>query len=112
MMRYAFTKADVGLYADGAFGHEHLRNKLADLLVHVNPKESPRISKIWAETLISLTCKEPPDDCRDEDEAIELLNECACAPSVHFVMRDGDLILVDSDVEWDEYRAEDEDIAL
>ncbi len=47
----------------------------------------------------SLQSSEMPDDAWDEEEALDWLNTHATTDDVHFVLCDGDLLLVDSEFE-------------
>ncbi len=89
VMGLEFSSEDCGVYADGALGHGHLRNRLAELLLAVD--NSPLASEA-VEVAESLG-GEMPDDCWDEDRAIEFL-EAATSSDLAWCMQDGDLLLV------------------
>lgn len=95
MKRY--TLADIGCYADGTLGHQHCREKLAELLKGMttvkNGSDVIVLRKIRAATMISLA-GEMPDDAWDEAKALYLLNEHACNSTVYFDFHDGDLCLM------------------
>lgn len=75
---------DVGCWADGAFGHAHIRAALADTL------ESLPVSN----DVLTSALREPmSDDAWEEYSAIELLN--AFCGGCRFEMIDGDLMLVE-----------------
>lgn len=81
-----FTPNMAGCYADGTFGHDHVRIVLLDLLVQARgPARDPFV-------LASLEYPEMPDDAWDEIAAIDWINTHACE-DCHFLMEAGDLIL-------------------
>lgn len=90
-----YTAEDAGCYADGANGHDHVRRKLADLILTNGPPTPwsadlhKRIADLWTELH-----REMSDDASEEDEAIELLNEVTNDTAV-WMMHDGDLLLVE-----------------
>lgn len=80
------TKLSLGCYADGTFGHDHIRTILAGMVDRWNGPQD----------LVESLQGEMPDDDSDTDEAIEFLNETACSVGVMFTMDNGDLMLIDS----------------
>jgi hypothetical protein len=85
-----YTSADVGCHADGAQGHQHVREILGALLgTSLSPEELT-----LAEPLVESLRGEMPDDCWDEHEALETLNQVCCDDSCHFMLSQGDLLLV------------------
>ena len=90
-----FTKHDTGCYADGAFGHEHVRERLRDLVWY------------WADNDLRESLGGPmPDDAWDEDEALEILNRVCFGDTfehdhICFHFCDGDLLLGPVDEELD-----------
>lgn len=78
---------DVGCFADGAFGHKHVRGALSMLLLAVFPENNAETTELR----IRLN-QEMSDDASEEDDVINLLNDYACE-GVFFEMVDGDLML-------------------
>jgi hypothetical protein len=72
--------------ADGTFGHEHIRNTLAETLFEWFDIDGDD------ELYVSLR-GEMPDDAWDELKAIEEINSHSEAPGVLF-MQDGDLMVL------------------
>ena len=85
-----YTKADIGCYGDGTFGHEHIRDILADLLQEIGTEDS--------NSLIAALQHEMSDDLC-EDDALDLINERLC-DGCFFCFENGDLLLV---AETDEF---------
>lgn len=81
-----FTLDDVGCWADSSHGIAHVRAVLADLVA----------SYCKAPDLVRALNGECSDDASEEYEAIDLLNEHACADDVYFEFADGDLVLFHS----------------
>jgi hypothetical protein len=75
-----FTTRDVGCYADGAFGHAHCRQVLADL---VEPCDQALSEALRADM---------SDDAWEEDAALDLLNE-GSEEGVFWTFHNGDLVL-------------------
>ena len=95
-----FTANEIGCIADGSFGHAHVRERLADLLVHMfrhHPRGGDGVHWAEAAPLVAELRAEPSDDYSEEDDAIGLLNEHAVSWEVLFSMEDGDLMLVATD---------------
>lgn len=94
MFKGKFGPRDVACYADSAFGHDHARKVLADLVemnawrVTNDAKEVCRINSLIDE----LRGEMSDDDC-ETDEALEFLNEKCCTKGVYFDFENGDLIL-------------------
>lgn len=66
-----FDLNDVGTYADDTFGHEHLRGKLAELILTLdgdmcNPDAMDLVSSLEGPM---------PDDAGDEYEALDILQQ-------------------------------------
>lgn len=61
-----FDEADCGCHADEALGHQHIRERLADLLDTLSDGKS---------TLADELRSDPPDDYSDEDEALNILQD-------------------------------------
>lgn len=78
-----FEHSEIGCYADGTFGHVHVRSKLANLIESFDPK--------LAESLQG----EMPDDAWDEDEALEILQK-ETHDDLTWVFDSGDLLLVEN----------------
>jgi hypothetical protein len=77
-----YNSSGVGCFADGSYGHSHIRAKLADMMNTFGQTE-----------LCEALEGEMSDDASEEQEAIDWLNDNACTPDVYFVMVDGDLLL-------------------
>lgn len=90
-----FSREDCGVYADGAFGHSHIRNRLAELVKAV---DNGALGSEFADVAESLV-GDMPDDCWDEDRAIEFL-DAVTAPNLAWVLDGGDLLLVDLLPDW------------
>lgn len=98
MGKSGFTLKDVGCYADGTLGHQHLRNRLAEEFdgFFRTYKEgaywtgnSGNFQLLW-----KYLCGPIEVDCWEEQDALDLLNEHACDETVHFTFDAGDLLLV------------------
>ena len=71
---------DPGFYADGSFGWDHVRDRLSYLLGAYVSDVAPGIYRKREDEIISLQSeldKEPSYDAREEDDALDLLNEAA-----------------------------------
>ena len=79
MKRY--TLADRGCWADGAFGHEHLRAVLSGMVADLGNADLASELEGW-----------PSDDMSEEDEALALLQEYT-DEGLSWAFQDGDLIL-------------------
>lgn len=90
-----FGLQDVGCYAEGCFGHDHARARLADLLQATYPAEHPETPEDVAEVLAALQGGEMSDDAWEEQAAIDLLNE-RCSRRVYFAFEEGELRCVDA----------------
>ena len=102
----------VGCYADGTFGHDHIRSKLQDLLKGLTENDIDLVEKgtnlmcqlEFTSTQMS-AIREHYGDCfgddfSEEDDAIDLLNEHATDDTVYFGMFEGDLVLA-SNRQWE-----------
>ena len=90
-----FSLKDVGCYADGCTGHQHVRNTLAQLVEDTAPRRDAR----EIEPLVqSLRADVWPDDMSDENDAIEYLHKFTDARCV-WELVDGELFLNKSDWE-------------
>lgn len=94
------TRNDLGCWADGSLGHDHIRARLAWFLV-IN--DCPDIR------LIESLRGEMSDDALEENDALDWLNDNISADfECYFEMADGDLMLVenveDEDNEEDDTR--------
>lgn len=77
-----FTSNDIGCFADGTYGHDHVRERMAVLLEKLAP------------SVIVEDLREPmSDDCCEEDAAMDALN-ALCSEDVFFTLDGGDLLLV------------------
>ncbi len=86
-----FTAGDVGCYADGAFGHRHIRDVLIGLLENNGGGTYPV-------DLCNDLMGPMSDDASEEDEALDVLN--SRCDGVYFTMSNGDLLLVEEG--WEE----------
>jgi hypothetical protein len=75
-----------GCYADGSFGHDHVREVLAHQV-----ESDGCIDRALIEALLGPMS----DDAQEEYDAIAWLNENACIDGVYFTLNDGDLLLVE-----------------
>ncbi len=97
-----FLISDVGCYADGALGHQHVRDKMADLLERLY-RHHPRGGNglYWESDIKALVAElrgEMSDDASEEYEAIEWLNR-ECYDDTRFELIEGNLVLVGDDLE-------------
>lgn len=90
-MRYEID--DVGCYADGVFGHEHVRTKLG-LLLHDAYHRRPQWK--YLVTVRDALFGPMSDDAQEEHDALSALNS-RCDHGVRFELVDGDLMLVRTD---------------
>jgi len=82
-----YGKEALGCYADGSFGHDHVRTVLCMLL-----RKSFDRRLVEASELITLLEQPMSDDGQEEYDAIDLLNEHA-TEGTFFEFSDGDLML-------------------
>lgn len=80
---FRFTTKDAGCVADGAFGHAHVREVLAELLA-VRDGHAELVAELQYDM---------SDNASEELEAIEILNS-ECSPLVNFELVEGSLMLV------------------
>ena len=90
-MALAYTKKDVGCYIDGAFGEEHRRTKLADM---VRDLETAEMIEQRGYSVVESLSNENVDDISDEDDALEILQEFTESGLV-WMFEAGDLLLMD-----------------
>lgn len=76
-----YLKEDVGCYADGSFGWDHVRARLADLVESLDANLADDLRSTMT------------DDAGEEEEALDLLQDVTESGLVW--MLDGDLLLVD-----------------
>jgi len=91
-----FTINDTGCYADGAFGHDHVRGRMADLLERLyrhHPRGGDGAHWQSVRPIVESLRGDMPDDAWDEDEGLEWLNS-ACYDDTCFAFVDGDLVLL------------------
>ena len=84
----AFTIANVGCYADGANGHNHLRSVLANLLEDITDDSSV--------VLVESLRGPMPDDCGDELDALDILQD-ATDSRLTWTLDNGELMLREDD---------------
>lgn len=77
----AFGITDVGRWIDGAFGEQHTRNKLADMVESLDGRHK----------LVAELRGEPSDNFGEEDDALDVLN-ANCDERVYFKFVNGDLL--------------------
>jgi hypothetical protein len=82
----AFTKDDIGCYADGCYGWDHVRETLADLIDQIDGTPD----------LIASLNGEMPDDAGDEYEALDVLNDATEAGLI-WTFDNVDLLLMEAD---------------
>lgn len=83
----SFYPNDAGVYADGSFGHQHIRCRLADLICAV---DNGMGSETMREVAASLS-GDMPNDAWDEDEALVILNDAT--EGAEWAIYNGDLLL-------------------
>lgn len=81
------TNYPLGCYADGAFGHDHVRRVLKDLVEETGGSED----------LVNSLQGAMPDDAWDEYEALDWLNEHAASEGCAWEFNCGDLIYTDDE---------------
>ncbi len=86
---------DLGCYADGALGHDHIRSQLALLVQEVDGFDPDLAESLRGEM---------PDDAWDEDEALNLLNSHT-AEGLVWTFEGGDLLLLTVE---DEYQRDED----
>ena len=97
-----FTQADVGCHVDAAFGSDHRRARLIDLVNSLPPTQAipgtiiGENSQEFRVGLLESLAGPTPDDAWDEDAAIDLLSEVT-EPGLVWIMDAGDLILTTED---------------
>ena len=89
-MKTLYTAKDAGCYADGAYGHNHCRDVLAELFAVCQQRTGVAPEGAW-ETERGLA-GEGSDDLHEEDDAIDYLNTVTEGATWQYV--DGDLMLV------------------
>lgn len=96
--RYAkcYTRAELGCHADGAFGHQHVRDVLASMLLQTaRDRRPPSVSLAAVQERAAALRAPMSDDAWEEDEALVILND-ACAQGLAFELVDGDLVLLEA----------------
>lgn len=83
--RIDFYRTGLGCIADGSYGQQHIRERLAELVQPYGYK---------GKKLASWLIGPPSDDAQDENDAIDLLNRYT-EDGIYFTMSNGDLLLVD-----------------
>lgn len=85
-----------GCYADGAFGHDHCRARLATLIRQfVDLREYDRTTHPTASEDLLASLEGPmPDDAWDEIDALDLLSD---STGLYWLFDGGDLIATESD---------------
>lgn len=72
---------ETGCYGDGALGHQHCRENLADMLEGIIDAHPDVVSSLR---------NDMPDDAWDEDEALNLLNAALPSDDTWWGFQDGD----------------------
>jgi hypothetical protein len=88
-MNYRFTHTDIGCYAHGNFGHQHVRDTLALMVSDITECED---ELFWELT------RKPRNGFKDENEAIKIL-QTHTSPELMWLIHQGDLVLMGED-EW------------
>ena len=92
-----YTESDLGCHIDGAYGTDHARRKLIDMLEYClcaySPNENPRPQ---IEQIQNYLEQEPSDDMSEFDEATEILQDHT-ADGLVWIWDSGDLILTTDD---------------
>lgn len=90
-----YSADSLGCIADGALGHRHIREVLADEMesISLDPSVQPG-QRSEAAALVPLLKGNMSDDDSETTEAIEMLNTLACEPNIRLEMREGDLMCV------------------
>lgn len=91
-----YTRASLGCHGDGAFGHAHIRARLAEMMERLARKAAHPGDSNTAAELAEVLRQEMSDDASEENDAIDLLNEYT-APDVAFEFVDGDLVLTETE---------------
>lgn len=83
-----------GCYADGAFGHSHVRDVLADLVEDAlaEDKHAPADERTRLEALVDELRGPQSDDAGEEDEALDYLNTRYQTHDACFHFDGGDLL--------------------
>lgn len=81
-MARRFTRKSLGCWGDGAFGHAHVRARLAELV------------REYDYSLAELLRQPMTDDASEEYDALDVLNEDTCEGLVWDLV-DGDLVLTE-----------------
>jgi hypothetical protein len=95
-MALAYTKKDVGCWIDGAFGEEHRRAKLADMVRDLETREmidTRGYSVVESLSSAPTDSDRIPADFSDEDDALEILQEFTESGLV-WTFESGDLLLL------------------
>src|ERR1700735_2119802 len=93
LMALAYTKKAIGCYIDGAFGQDHRRAKLADL---IRDLETQDMINARGYSVTECLTEEPSDDFSEEQDALDILQEFTEADLV-WVFEAGDLILTEQE---------------
>jgi hypothetical protein len=88
-MALAYTKNNTGCYIDAAFGEDHRRAKLADL---IRDLETQEMIETRGYSVVESLAIESPDDFSDEEDALEILQQFTESGLV-WSFEAGDLIL-------------------
>ena len=92
-MREKFSVRDIGMYADGALGHDHCRYVLAMIAANVSDDDFGFDNDyVDLEPAIETLKGDMSDDAWEETLCLDYLNTW-CEDSVVFMFREGDLIL-------------------
>jgi hypothetical protein len=90
-MALAWNKNDAGCWADGALGHDHVRQRLAQLVANV---WTPEMLDKYGYDVAEVLDKEMSDDASEEDDALDIIQEFTDA-SLTWQFVDGDLLLLE-----------------
>ena len=108
-MRALFTKSDIGCYADGAFGQDHRRSKLANLIVSVSQRcgatkdnRNDNYELIDHQAIVHQLINAPSNDFSEEHAAIEIIQDHT-ELGLTWQIVDGDLMLItETELELDD----------
>ena len=89
-MALAYTKKDVGCWIDGAFGLDHQRAKLADM---IRDLETQEMIDTRGYSVVESLASDAPDDDSDVDDALDILQQFTDADLV-WCFESGDLLLM------------------
>ncbi len=92
-----FTIKDLGCWASGGFGHQHIREQMAFFLTSLY-KDNEEYEDQWKNIseIVKALEGEMSDDVWEEYEALDWLNK-QCSEDCYFTFHDGDLMLAETE---------------